>query len=173
MNGRWMETEPLTIFRAERKLSSWDDTRALAGLLAEVLASGGVLLLEGPLGVGKTALTKAFCAELGVTDDVTSPTFDLLHRYDAPQVAIYHVDGYRIEDPREWEVLDLPAPGEPHIIVVGEWSRALAPLYPQRVEVRMAFTPDGERMVQVEGAGEALSRRIYEGWERMGWALKS
>lgn len=167
-----METEPLTTFRAERKLSSWDDTRSLASLLAQALASGGVLLLEGPLGVGKTALTQAFCADLGVTDEVTSPTFDLLHMYETPQVAIYHVDGYRIEDPREWEMLDLPAANEPSMVVVGEWSRALAPLYPERVEVRMAFTPDGARMVQVQASGEELSRRIYDEWERMGWALK-
>ncbi len=145
---------------------------ALGSLLAQVLGRGGVLLLEGPLGIGKTSLTKAICADLGVTDEVTSPTFDLLHLYDAPHVTVYHVDGYRIEDPHEWEILDLPAPEQTGVVLIGEWSRALQSLYPERIDVQMAFCPSGERLVDVTAAGERLSRRIHEEWERMGWALK-
>ena len=168
-----METGALTTFRAERRLADWEDTRTLGSVLAHALAEGGALLLEGPLGVGKTALTKALCAGLGVTGEVTSPTFDLLHVYAGRGVTVYHVDGYRIEDPREWEVLDLPASDEPGVVLVGEWSQDLQPFYPERLEVKMGFDADGARRVQVQTSGEHLSPRIHEGWERVGWVSKS
>jgi tRNA threonylcarbamoyladenosine biosynthesis protein TsaE len=60
-----------------------------------------VVGLTGELGAGKTTLVRAICRGLGVTDDVTSPTFTLVHRYASPRGAVYHVDLYRLRGPFE------------------------------------------------------------------------
>ena len=60
-----------------------------------------VVGLTGELGAGKTTLVRAICRGLGVTDDVTSPTFTLVNRYTSPRGAVYHVDLYRLRAPYE------------------------------------------------------------------------
>lgn len=58
-----------------------------------------VVTISGELGAGKTTLVQAICRGYGVKDDVTSPTFALVHRYDAEKSAVYHLDLYRLERP--------------------------------------------------------------------------
>ncbi len=91
-------------------------TRSVAGTLniaervAEVLLpTPRVVLLRGDLGAGKTTLVKGIAASLGAADpeDVTSPTFTLVHEYQGPKVKIYHLDLYRLETERELEALGL------------------------------------------------------------------
>jgi tRNA threonylcarbamoyladenosine biosynthesis protein TsaE len=60
-----------------------------------------VVTITGDLGTGKTTLVKAICRGYGVTDDVTSPTFTLVHQYAAPRSAVYHLDLYRLRSPDE------------------------------------------------------------------------
>lgn len=60
-----------------------------------------VVGLTGELGAGKTTLVRAVCRGFGVTDDVTSPTFTLVHRYTSPRGVVYHVDLYRLRGPYE------------------------------------------------------------------------
>ena len=58
-----------------------------------------LITVTGELGAGKTTLVQAICRGYGVTQDVTSPTFALVHRYDAPKSPVYHLDLYRLERP--------------------------------------------------------------------------
>jgi tRNA threonylcarbamoyladenosine biosynthesis protein TsaE len=60
-----------------------------------------VVTIRGELGAGKTTLVQAVCRGYGVTDDVTSPTFALVHQYRSPRGAVYHLDLYRLESPAE------------------------------------------------------------------------
>jgi tRNA threonylcarbamoyladenosine biosynthesis protein TsaE len=60
-----------------------------------------VVTVSGELGAGKTTLVQAICRGYGVTDDVTSPTFALVHRYSAPKSPVFHLDLYRLERPDE------------------------------------------------------------------------
>jgi tRNA threonylcarbamoyladenosine biosynthesis protein TsaE len=73
--------------------------------LASELTAGAVVALIGDLGAGKTTLSKAIAAGLGVTDDVTSPTFTLINEYDGGRLPLYHFDVYRLEDPADLEEL--------------------------------------------------------------------
>ena len=77
-----------------------DQTHRLGALLGGLLRAGDVVLLEGPLGAGKTALTQGIGAGLAVSDTINSPTFTLLKEY-AGRLPLYHFDLYRIEDPEE------------------------------------------------------------------------
>jgi tRNA threonylcarbamoyladenosine biosynthesis protein TsaE len=113
-------------------------TRALGADLARVLAPGQALLLHGPLGAGKTCLVQGLCRGLGLPDEVTSPTFSLVHRYRGA-VTVDHLDFYRLEpgddlgDVGVLEILDDLA--DRRTLVVAEWPRLLAPLVPERLEL--------------------------------------
>jgi tRNA threonylcarbamoyladenosine biosynthesis protein TsaE len=113
-----------------------------------------VVALHGDLGVGKTTLAQAVCAGYGVTDDVTSPTFALVHEYAAPRGVVRHVDLYRLRDARELVALgwdELVAAADALVLV--EWpERAGAALPAARVDIRLALAPGdpGGRVVTVQ-----------------------
>jgi tRNA threonylcarbamoyladenosine biosynthesis protein TsaE len=82
------------------------DTARLGVQLAFLLRAGDTVLLEGPIGAGKTHLARALIrARLGREEDVPSPTFTLVQTYEAPGVEIWHADLYRLTHPDEvWEL---------------------------------------------------------------------
>jgi tRNA threonylcarbamoyladenosine biosynthesis protein TsaE len=104
-------------------LTTPDDTRAFGARLAKLLRPGDLVILNGPLGAGKTALTQGIGQGLGVTGDVTSPTFVIsrVHRGPLPLV---HVDAYRLHD-FEVDDLDLDASVDESVTVV-EWGHGMA-----------------------------------------------
>ncbi len=82
---------------------SQEETIALGRRLGSLLREGDVLVLTGDLGAGKTQLTKGIAAAMGVEDDVTSPTFNILMVYEGSQMPLYHFDLYRLEDADQLE----------------------------------------------------------------------
>lgn len=83
-------------------MSSLADLPAAASVLLEDAAQAPVILFEGPMGAGKTTLIKELCRQLGVQENVSSPTFALVNEYEnAVGNLIYHFDFYRIADERE------------------------------------------------------------------------
>ena len=112
-----------------KKVSSVDEMRALGASLAKQLRAGDLIVLDGPLGAGKTALTQGIAAGLGMTD-VTSPTF-VIARTHQGAIPLIHVDAYRLLDSNhrkfEFDDLDLDTNRENAITVI-EWGGALAPL---------------------------------------------
>jgi len=94
---------------AEYTTNSADETIELGRRLALELKNARLVLLRGDLGAGKTTLTKGIAEGLHAAsqDDVTSPTFTLIHEYRGPEVNLYHVDLYRIDTPRELDTLGL------------------------------------------------------------------
>lgn len=80
-----------------------EETIALGERLGALLQPGDVLVLTGDLGAGKTQLTKGIAAGMGIEDDVTSPTFNILMVYDGAEMPLYHFDLYRLDDPDQLE----------------------------------------------------------------------
>lgn len=80
--------------------------------LAEAVCPGDVIVLCGQLGAGKTQLTKGIAAGLGVADEITSPTFNIVYEYHDGRIPLYHFDLYRLERASElddiayWELLE-------------------------------------------------------------------
>lgn len=85
-----------------------------------------LILLSGDLGAGKTTLTKGIASGLGAAEEeeVTSPTFTLVHKYDRG-TRVYHVDLYRIADPHDLETLGLEDVFGEHAVVIVEWPEKL------------------------------------------------
>ncbi len=134
-------------------------TRALGGRLATGLAAGDLVVLSGPLGAGKTALTQGIGAALGVRGAVTSPTFVLARVHPGP-LPLVHVDAYRLRDAGaptlELDDLDLDA-DLPAGVVVVEWGTGLVEgLSDARLEVRLdrpAGAPEDLRTAVVRAYG--------------------
>jgi tRNA threonylcarbamoyl adenosine modification protein YjeE len=126
-------------------------TDALGAELAATLRPGDLVLLEGDLGAGKTALARAIIRALtgDANLDVPSPTFALVQPYDAPIGQILHADLYRLGDPREVDELGLL--DNPDAIVLVEWAeRAPELLASATLIVALAIPPGGEgRLVAI------------------------
>jgi len=83
------------------KTKSAGETREFGRKLAERLRPGDVVLLEGPLGAGKSELARGVAEGLGITETVTSPSFTILNVYESGRVPLYHFDWYRLESAEE------------------------------------------------------------------------
>ena len=104
---------------------SAEETIALGRDLAQKLTDARLVILRGKLGAGKTTLVKGIAEGLQAAsqEDVTSPTFTLIHEYRGPEVTLYHVDLYRIETERELATLGLDELfAEEGNLVVLEWG---------------------------------------------------
>src|SRR5690242_14068542 len=88
---------------------SAEETIALGGKLASLLTPPKLVVLRGDLGAGKTTLVKGIVQgfQAASEENVTSPTFTLVHEYRGPGANVYHIDLYRVETPRELETLAL------------------------------------------------------------------
>lgn len=98
---------------------------AFARDAAARLPSGGLLVLSGPVGAGKTTFVRALAAALGSDADVTSPTYALVHEYPTPRGTLVHVDAYRLGDARALHALALDELAERAALTVVEWGAGL------------------------------------------------
>jgi len=140
-----METQEFTTHSPE-------ETVALGRRLAEMLMPPKVVLLRGDLGAGKTTLTKGIVQgfEAGAEEDVTSPTFTLVHEYRGPGANVYHIDLYRVDTPRQLETLGLDdLMGEKSVLLI-EWGEKFARFERERdVEISLDRRSESERKIRV------------------------
>lgn len=103
---------------------SAEETTAFGRQLAEELMPGSIVLLRGDLGAGKTTLIKGIAEgfQAAAAEDVTSPTFTLIHEYRGPQATLYHIDLYRVDTQRELDTLALDDLMDPKSILLIEWG---------------------------------------------------
>lgn len=127
--------------------ASEEETIALGERLASTLK--GVVLLIGNLGAGKTTLAKGIVKGLGAAtpDEVSSPTFTLIHEYSE---RVYHVDLYRLDDPRAVERLGLEELFDRDAVVLIEWGERFPELLPEdRIEIRLTQGGGDNRIIDV------------------------
>jgi tRNA threonylcarbamoyladenosine biosynthesis protein TsaE len=125
------------------------ETEALAARLAVLLAAGDVVAVSGELGAGKTTFVRGAARELGVAEPVSSPTFTIGHRYEAP-VPVAHLDLYRIAglDPEEWGDLEPYFDGT---IAFVEWPEHGGDWLPQaRAVVTLEHVDASHRSVRID-----------------------
>jgi len=126
---------------------------AAARQLAAAIAASGqtIVAFEGEMGAGKTTLIRALCAELGVGDDVSSPTFALVNEYRGGRgEPIYHFDFYRIDSAEEAARLGAAEYFDSGYLCLVEWpSRVASLLPPQRLLVELTATGPESRQLSI------------------------
>jgi tRNA threonylcarbamoyladenosine biosynthesis protein TsaE len=135
---------------ATYRTASEAETIALGERLAHELPPRGVVLLIGDLGAGKTTLAKGIVSGLGAAaaDEVSSPTFTLIHEYGEGRV--YHVDLYRLDQPRELATLGLEEIFDRDGLVLIEWGERFPGLLPaERTEIRIRPLSGDHREIEV------------------------
>ena len=138
-----MDARELTTHSAE-------ETVAFGRTLAELLSPPKIVLLRGDLGAGKTTLVKGIAEgfQAASEEDVTSPTFTLVHEYRGPRANLYHIDLYRIDTPRQLETLGLGDLVAPNSILLIEWGEKF-PRFVHERDVEIALERAGENTRQI------------------------
>lgn len=120
-----------------------DETIALGARLGALLQAGDVLVLTGDLGAGKTQLTKGMAQGMGIVDDVTSPTFNILMVYEGADMPLYHFDLYRLDDPDQLEDIGFYDALEGDGPCVIEWGEQFSDqIGPERLDVYLTRLDD-------------------------------
>jgi len=117
--------------------------------LGEAIVPPLVVSLSGDLGAGKTTLAQSICKGYGVTEPVTSPTYALIHRYEAPGSAVFHVDLYRLESEAQLTNIGWDDLLSERALVIVEW--------PERAGDRM---PDDHLHIDLEYLDGDGTRRV-------------
>jgi tRNA threonylcarbamoyladenosine biosynthesis protein TsaE len=127
-----------------------EDTIAFGRTLTELLAPPKLVLLRGDLGAGKTTLVKGIAAgfDAAAEEDVTSPTFTLVHEYRGPRANLFHIDLYRVDTLRELETLGLDDLRSDNSILLIEWGEK----FPRLIRER-------DLEIVLEGKGESKRTR--------------
>jgi tRNA threonylcarbamoyladenosine biosynthesis protein TsaE len=136
------------------------DTQELGRRLAELLRPGDLVVLAGPLGAGKTALTQGIGAGLGVRGPVTSPTFVLARVHRDGRVPLVHVDAYRLSGMADVDDLDLDATTDEAVTVV-EWGHGLVEqLADEHLVVELDRRDDDVRTARLVPVGPGWEQRL-------------
>ena len=133
---------------------SAEETVALGRTLVDLLIPPKLVLLRGDLGAGKTTLVKGIAAAFDAAseDDVTSPTFTLIHEYRGPMAVLYHIDLYRIDTQRELDTLALDDLRSENSILLIEWGEKFPRFVRERdVEIAIEREAENSRRIQIAG----------------------
>lgn len=147
---------------------SAEETVALGRRLASELSPPKLVLLRGELGAGKTTLVKGIAEAFGAAsqDEVTSPTFTLIHEYRSPKVNLYHIDLYRVDSQRELETLGIDDLFDSKSVLLIEWGEKFERFVRERdVEITLERTGESERRITVTSAHGSSSPRRHGGTE--------
>ena len=129
-----------------------EETIALGQELASMLAPPKLVVLSGDLGAGKTTLVKGIAQGFGAAseEDVTSPTFTLIHEYRGPTARVYHIDLYRIDTPRELDTLALDDLMTDNSVLLIEWGEKF-PRFQRECDVKIAIEriSENERRIKI------------------------
>jgi tRNA threonylcarbamoyladenosine biosynthesis protein TsaE len=129
---------------------SAEETEQLGFDIGKNAVNGDVIAVTGELGTGKTALTRGIAEGMGITEDITSPTFSLMEIHEGEKT-LYHFDLYRIEDDREFNNLCFEEYWENDGISVVEWAERAGNRLPEkRIDITIEYISSTERRITVE-----------------------
>jgi len=149
-------------------------THAIAAAVAGLIRTGDVVVLSGEMGAGKTAFAQGFGAAFGVTDHMTSPTYNLVHSHPAGpngKLTLHHVDLYRLSTQHEVADLALAELAEADGVLLIEWGDVVGATLGDHLLVRLDTVDDDEqaRTIAVSAVGRVWATR----WDRLQAALEA
>jgi tRNA threonylcarbamoyladenosine biosynthesis protein TsaE len=100
------------------------------------------ITLDGDLGAGKTTLVQAICRGYGVTEEVTSPTFALVHTYDAPKSPVHHIDLYRLSQMKDLQNIGWDDLVQSDALLLIEWPDRAGQLLPPHIPIQLRHIAD-------------------------------
>jgi tRNA threonylcarbamoyladenosine biosynthesis protein TsaE len=112
-------------------INTVNDTLGLGRQLGQLTKKGDIICLTGDLGAGKTHFTKGIALGLGVTDEITSPTFTIVNEYEGKALKLYHFDVYRVNDPEEIMNIGFDEYIFSDAVSVIEWANYIEELIPE------------------------------------------
>jgi tRNA threonylcarbamoyladenosine biosynthesis protein TsaE len=140
------------MYTREITTHSAEETVAFGRTLTRVLAPPKLVLLRGDLGAGKTTLIKGIASafEAASEENVTSPTFTLVHEYRGPLANLYHIDLYRVDTPRQLETLGIEDFIAEDSVLLIEWGEKFPRFVRDRdVEITLERVGENDRKIQV------------------------
>ena len=143
-------------------LADLTDTRRFAVAFAAMLRNGDVVLLDGEMGAGKTTTTKLIAEAIGVVDDVTSPTYTLVHTYSGGRLTLHHADLYRLKSTAEIDDLGLEEILSAGGVLLIEWGAPAGELFPTHVFVSLSIDDETGRTVTLGSRSEIWSSRLKQ-----------
>ena len=143
------------------------DTARLAEIIASFCRPRDMILLVGEMGTGKTTFTQSFGRALGITEPITSPTFNLLHNYDTGRTALHHADLYRLERTGELTDLGLDELQDSGGVVIVEWGDIVGEDLGDALIIRISHPTDVDavesRTVEIDLRGAQWASR----WQKL------
>lgn len=159
---------------AEYLLPNREATLRFGYQLGSLLQAGDIIALSGDLGAGKTTLTQAIAQGMGITEQINSPTFALIHEH-YHTLPLFHADVYRLESPDDLYDLGFEELLTRKGVVVVEWAERIASVLPkERLSISLQILSELEveepaRLAQIEAVGDrgiallnALEARLHE-----------
>jgi tRNA threonylcarbamoyladenosine biosynthesis protein TsaE len=141
----------------EAELTAWGER------LGRVIDPPMFVTISGDLGAGKTTLARAICRGYGVTEDVTSPTFALVHQYHASRSAVYHLDLYRLDRADELTNIGWDDVLTARALVIVEWPEHAGDRLPRdHVPIRLEHLPDDNTRRLLYAGGDIAFRSSLE-----------
>ncbi len=142
----------------EKISHSSEETGNIGQEIAATLTSGAIYCLQGELGAGKTTLVKGIAKGLGITDEITSPTFTLMNMYEIKNTVstiknLVHIDTYRLKN--EQELLDIGVEdylGQQGIVTIIEWPEKISELLKNKkvTTITLEHVTDDQRKITIE-----------------------
>jgi len=152
----------------ELRSRSPEQTRAIAAAMARLARAGDLIVLSGEMGAGKTAFAQGFARGIGIDQPVTSPTYTIVHSYDAGPTTLHHADLYRLDHTAEVADLGLDEFLEDDAIVLVEWGDVVDLGPHVQVELRVDEDADEDaRDIIITSSDRSWTGR----WERLEAAL--
>jgi tRNA threonylcarbamoyladenosine biosynthesis protein TsaE len=147
-----LKSTTTSLMTREFTTKSPEETIALGRELASLLKPPKLVVLRGDLGAGKTTLVKGIAEGFNAAsqEDVTSPTFTLIHEYRGPSATLYHIDLYRVDTQREFETLGLDDLMSENSVLLIEWGEKFARFQNERdVEIVLNRVSENTREITV------------------------